>query len=254
MQTPWRSAIRCSTRPSTNDAWFGVETLSPDSFDAEFEYTSQPFNADSRAYRVVITEVDPDGAPIIVEEPQDVGVTDGQNAVFTVSAVSSEPLSYRWYFNDALLAGETQSTLIVTNAQSGDVGSYHVVVYGILGASQSAAATLTVVTDPSPALIEQPSSVSLLSGEDATFSVTVFGAAPLSYQWYLNETNLIAGVNSSTLTVSNAQTADAGSYQVVVSNSFGLVTSSWQLLPCPTPCRSCCRIRSKHSRPWLVIP
>ncbi len=213
-------------RPSTNDAWIGVETLSPDSFDAEFEYTPQPFNADSRAYRVVITEVDPDGAPIIVEDPQDVGVTDGQNAVFTVSAVSSEPLSYRWYFNDALLAGETQSTLIVTNAQSGDVGSYHVVVYGILGASQSAAATLTVVTDPSPALIEQPSSVSLLSGEDATFSVTVFGAAPLSYQWYLNETNLIAGVNSSTLTVSNAQTADAGSYQVVVSNSFGLVTSS----------------------------
>ena len=211
-------------RATPDDAWLGVETLSPD--DGRSSFTPQPFNGDSAAYRVVITADAPEGEPFLDLEPTDVVVADGQDAEFTVSTNSSEPVSYRWYYNDTLLVGETRSALVVSNAQPSNAGSYYVVVYGIRGSTKSTVVTLTVATAPEPALVEQPSSVSLFSGEDATFSVTVFGAAPLSYQWYLNGTNLIAGVNSSTLTVSNAQLADAGSYHVVVSNSFGLVTSS----------------------------
>lgn len=213
-------------RATPDDAWLGVETLSPGDGRSVFQYTPQPFNGDPASYRVVITVDAPEGEPFLDLEPTDVVVADGQDAEFTVTTNSSEPVSYRWYYNATLLVGEMRSTLVVSNAQPSNAGSYYVVVYGIRGSTKSAVVTLTVATDPVPVVIEQPSSVSLLSGEDATFSVTVFGAAPLSYQWYLNETNLIAGINSSTLTVSNAQTADAGSYQVVVSNSFGLVTSS----------------------------
>jgi len=215
-------------RASPDDAWLGVETL-PDDEEEEvrllFQYTPQPYNADSAAYRVVITTAGPEGEPFLDLEPEDVSVVDGQDAVFTVSSNSSEPVSYRWYFNDTLLVGETRSTLVIANAQPEQAGGYHVVAHGIFGATTSVVATLTVVTDPAPALIEQPANASLFSGENATFAVTVFGASPLTYQWYLNGTNLIAGVNFSALVVSNAQTVDAGSYHVVVSNRFGVVTS-----------------------------
>ena len=50
------------------------------------------------------------------------------------------------------------------------------------------------------------------------------GTAPLSYQWRKNGTNLSGGT-SSTYTITSAQTTDAGSYSVVVSNSAGSVTS-----------------------------
>lgn len=214
-------------RATGDDAWLGVETFKGDEFDGEFQYTPQPFNSDSGAYRVVITELPPDGEPAIDGEPEDQGVPLGQSATFTVSVNSAEPISYRWYFNGELLVGETGSTLIVTNAVPKDVGSYYAVAYGILGASTSAVVTLTIVTDPAPAVIEQPAGVGIYSGENAAFSVQVFGAAPLTYRWFLNDTNLVATVvNSSSLVLSNVQTADAGPYHVVVSNQFGVATSA----------------------------
>src|SRR5207253_2182709 len=52
-----------------------------------------------------------------------------------------------------------------------------------------------------------------------------------TYHWMGNGTNLIdsahfSGSQSNNLTITNVQMADAGPYQVVVSNNFGAVTSS----------------------------
>lgn len=214
-------------RASAEDAWLGVETLGPDDFRSTFEYTPQPFNSDSGAYRVVITEFPPDGEPFIDADPEDQGVPLGQSAVFEVSVSSAEPIAYRWYFEDELLVGETRSTLIVTNATPEDAGSYYVVAYGILGASTSEVAALTIATDPAPVVIEQSVDFGIYSGENATFTVQAFGAAPLTYRWFLNDTNLVATVvNSSSLVLSNVQTANEGLYHVVVSNQFGVAVSA----------------------------
>jgi hypothetical protein len=51
------------------------------------------------------------------------------------------------------------------------------------------------------------------------------GSAPLSYQWSLNGTAL-SDATSSTLTLNSAQTTDAGSYTVVVTNVASSVTSA----------------------------
>ena len=51
------------------------------------------------------------------------------------------------------------------------------------------------------------------------------GSLPLSYQWNLNGTNLDGATNTS-LTLSNMQLSQAGSYAVLVTNAFGSVTSS----------------------------
>ena len=85
-----------------------------------------------------------------------------------------------------------------------------------------------------PAITQQPTNVTVNIGDPASFSVTATGdpsAGPLTYQWQHAGTNLsngghFSGVNTATLTVSNASTNDAGSYRCVLSNSGGSTTSS----------------------------
>jgi uncharacterized delta-60 repeat protein len=81
------------------------------------------------------------------------------------------------------------------------------------------------------AITSQPSSRTNNAGTVATFSVSVAGTAPLQYQWskggiLLADAANISGSSSSTLTLSNVCGGDVGSYFVVISNSFGSVTSS----------------------------
>jgi glucose/arabinose dehydrogenase/regulation of enolase protein 1 (concanavalin A-like superfamily) len=77
----------------------------------------------------------------------------------------------------------------------------------------------------SPAITDQPDNVTVNAGQPATFQVSATGTPPLSYQWRKGATN-IGGATSATYTIASTQTSDAGSYQVVVSNSAGSVTSS----------------------------
>jgi hypothetical protein len=61
-------------------------------------------------------------------------------------------------------------------------------------------------------------------GRSATFTVAAKGTQPLSYKWLKNGVS-IAGATNSTLTLSNLQATNSGSYSVTVSNSVGAVTT-----------------------------
>lgn len=76
-----------------------------------------------------------------------------------------------------------------------------------------------------PVLLAQPESQSAATGGSASFSLQAEGAPPLRYQWRLNGTNLPKATNL-TLSISNVGLFNAGPYAVVVSNSFGAVTSA----------------------------
>ena len=76
-----------------------------------------------------------------------------------------------------------------------------------------------------PTITTQPASQTVTAGSSVTFSVVASGTAPLSYQWAKGGT-AISGATSAALTLSNVQSADAGSYTVTVSNAVGSVTSS----------------------------
>jgi hypothetical protein len=81
-------------------------------------------------------------------------------------------------------------------------------------------------TPTAASIVTQPQSQSANTGGNASFSVGASGTGPLSYQWLLNGTNL-SGATASTLSLTNVQLTDAGTYSVVVSNAFGpAVTSS----------------------------
>ena len=59
----------------------------------------------------------------------------------------------------------------------------------------------------------------------------VGGTPPLTYQWQVDGRNLpdndrISGSQSNRVTVSSLQAGDAGAYQLIVANSFGVATSA----------------------------
>ncbi len=79
------------------------------------------------------------------------------------------------------------------------------------------------------AIVAQPADQPALPGSTATFSVGAIGASPLAYQWLFDNT-AIPTATSQSFIVTNAQTYDAGSYSVIVSNAYGSVTSSVAML------------------------
>lgn len=80
-----------------------------------------------------------------------------------------------------------------------------------------------------PYLTAPPASQMTSVGGNTSFTVTASGTGPLSYQWRFDGTN-IAGATNPTYSLSNAQSSNAGNYQVVVTNLYGSVTSSVAVL------------------------
>ena len=120
-------------------------------------------------------------------------------------------------------------TLTVNDLQPVEAGNYQLIVSNVYGGSlTSSVATLTVLIPPS--ITVQPANLSVTLNSNATFSVTASGTTPFSYQWYFNNTNLLAGATNSSLTLTGAQLTNDGYYSVVVTNIAGSVTSSNALL------------------------
>ena len=86
-----------------------------------------------------------------------------------------------------------------------------------------------------PAIATQPQSQTVIAGGNAAFAVVVSSTVPVSYQWFFEGTNLLAGATGSTLSLLNVQPASAGNYGVIISNVFGSATSSPALLTVQIP-------------------
>ncbi len=93
--------------------------------------------------------------PAITSQPTDQTVTAGGTATFTVIASGTSPLNYQWYFNTYTpLTNATDATLMLTNVQPGQAGSYSVLVTNAFVCILSSNAVLTV---NSPSCVPAPS-------------------------------------------------------------------------------------------------
>ena len=165
-------------------------------------------------------------APSVSAQPQNVTVTAGSSASFTVIANGTGPLTYQWQKGGANIAGATAATYSIASVQNGDAGNYTVVVTNSVGSATSTAATLTVsAAAVAPSIATQPQGMTIVAGASASFSVTANGTAPFTYQWQKGGVNL-AGATAATYSIASGQSGDAGNYTVVVTNSVGSVTSS----------------------------
>ena len=170
-----------------------------------------------------------EGPPEITQQPADLNVDPGSNAVLSVTADGFEPLSYQWFRDGAALTdsdrltGTTTKSLSLLNAQLGDIGIYTVIVSNAFGLVQSTGAVLTVIVPPM--ITQEPVDLTAIAGADVTLSVKATGTPPLKYQWLLNGLE-VSGAHSNRLDLPNVQSSQGGIYTVVVSNAFGRMESS----------------------------
>ena len=82
-------------------------------------------------------------------------------------------------------------------------------------------------TNTAPVIVQQPSpaDLQLFESQRANFQVLALGTKPLSYQWRTNGSP-IAGATGTNYTIGSVHLSDTASYDVVVMNSFGTVTST----------------------------
>jgi beta-galactosidase len=157
-------------------------------------------------------------------------VVAGTAVTFTASVSGALPLHYQWQFSSGggftNISGANTNTLGLTAAIT-NTGSYQLVLTNSYGAVTSAPVTLTVTATTINQLTVSPAT-NVFVGTVVTFAASVSGSPPLHFQWQGNTggsyTN-IPGANTNTF-VLTAAIASTGSYQLVVTNSYGAVTSA----------------------------
>ena len=160
--------------------------------------------------------------------PPSQSVTAESSATLKASASGSKPFSYQWQLNGVNLPGATKPVLTIANATLQAAGNYTVIASNALGeVTSSPPASLTV--QYAPAIVSGPSNLTVTAGQPAKFIVSALGVNvktnPLLCQWYFNEEPL-PNATSLTLSFPVARSTNSGTYYVVLSNSYGSVTSS----------------------------
>ena len=163
-------------------------------------------------------------APIISTQPTDATVNDGQSAGLSVVAKGNPAaITYQWWRNigngESAIANATNSaynTGVVSMADSGR--KYNVRLSNGIG-NNVISNTVTLHVKPvAPVVTSQPPSVTVNEGQSATFSLSVSGTTPMTFQWRkgAKETpdNMvdIPGATQPTYTISSASYADSGAY------------------------------------------
>jgi hypothetical protein len=90
--------------------------------------------------------------------------------------------------------------------------------------------SITVLVQPAPIIVQQPVSLQVYPTQTAQFTVVAQGSLPLVYHWrkggsILTDAGNLSGSGTTNLTITNVVAANAGSYDCVVTNSVGAVTS-----------------------------
>ncbi len=165
----------------------------------------------------------------IAAQPASQYVASGTPATYTVGVTGTPPFSFQWYRDNTPVSGATNSTYSTAPVNNGDEGArFTVVVANAFNTVTSSPPALLSLLG-SPVITSQPQSLTITNGDPATFSITATSSVGPNYQWRYNGTAL-PGKTSSTLSLSGATAADAGAYDVVVSNTSGSITSSVAVL------------------------
>jgi hypothetical protein len=195
--------------------------------------------SDSGTYSAFVTNIDGTALsanailtvivpPVITSQPVSLTNNAGTTALFSVTN-SGSPSAYHWFKNGTNLLsdggklfGATNTVLTITNVLGADAGSYSLVISNAAGSVTSSPAYLAVID---PIITNAPiSQVVNLGAVGVQFSVGAYGTSP-AYQWRKNGLPL-GGATGTTFAFGPIADTDGASYDVVVSNAFGSVTSA----------------------------
>lgn len=162
----------------------------------------------------------------ITQQPASTAAAPGETVTLRVAATAPAAIAYQWFKDGAALAGATAAELRLANVSGADAGEYTVALTSGDERVTSAPARVTVGAQAAaPTVLRQPTAATAPLGSTVTLAVVASGAPAPGYQWRKNGVAL-PGATGAALTLPNVQAADAGGYDVLVSNPFGSVTSS----------------------------
>jgi len=172
--------------------------------------------------------------PVISTPPASQNAAVGATVRFSFIASSVVAPTYQWLFNNAIMTGQTNADLVLSNAQFTQNGGYSVVVSNVAGSVTSSPVATLKVWAP-PVILSDPQSLLSVGGSTAVFQTDVSGTGPMNYQWRFNGTNMIdssriSGVTTSNLTIIGVSRDNAGTYVAMASNYAGIATSAPALL------------------------
>ena len=203
----------------------------------DYNQTSDSCGCSTDGARVAFYSLVRYHAASITNEPAGQAVVAGNNASFTVAASGNGMLSYQWWYNATnRVGGATNATFTLTNVSGTNAGNYTVTVSDNTSSFSTVTSSVAVLAvGAAPAVTNQPSSLSVTAGSNVVFTVGETGTAPLTNHWWFNTNTSLPWAAGNTITITNAQTTNAGGYFVVVNNSYGAVTSRVAVLTVNVP-------------------
>ncbi len=179
----------------------------------------------SNAFEVVVSEqawLDVDPRAVVLRSPVDQTAYAGTNIVLETVADGELPIFYEWQVNGTPIPGATNSTLVLSDVQVSDSGSYRVRVSNRRGNSTSSEAVVKV--RPTIYVNRQPENQTVLEGKPLHLQIEAGGLSLVRYQWFLNGVPIISETNSA-YRVDAAAESDAGFYTVLVENEHASLLS-----------------------------
>ncbi len=170
--------------------------------------------------------------PEILSQTNSLTVEAGRTVVLEVAVGGTPPLTFSWFKDGSRIDGATDPSLRFTTIKASDAGSYLFRVSNSVGVAT--AQPIVLIVGAAPAFLRHPASQRVPAGQAVTFSVEVSGSPVPTLQWYRNDVPL-QGRTSASLTISNAGTADAGSYRAVATSAAGSVSSQTATLEIVVP-------------------
>ena len=144
-------------------------------------------------------------APIVITTPPaSQAVCAGATVSFSVAATGTA-LTYQWFKSTNLLAGATNSALLLNNVGASDAAPYRVRLTGATNSVTNSATLAVNLPVSTPPLANQIRMV----GSIVAFNATATGTAPITYSWLKNG-EVILGQSGGTLLLSNLLTTDSG--------------------------------------------
>jgi hypothetical protein len=146
----------------------------------------------------------------------------GSSASLSVWADGPGVLAYQWYSNNVALRGQTATNFTLTGLTAADNATYSVIVTNAHGAVTSSVVLLVTPTLPPATLV--PAVEARWLGFPFSFAPASLPNQQLTFQWDLNG-RAISGATQSSYAAS-ASSNNVGNYTLVLSNSFGVATST----------------------------
>ncbi len=163
-----------------------------------------------------------DGTVVGWGGPSDLGLTNAPIGASNVVAITT-----KYYHNLALRA---DGHVIAWGEDSDGQSSVPASLTNAIAVAAGFRHSLALVEPSRPVILQQPHDLTVTSNSPAAFTVVASSGVPIAYQWYFNTNSLLPNATNASVIISNSQAANAGLYRVVLSNSFGSVTSSFARL------------------------